>query len=70
MFHNKKLQQTSPNASKKTEKPILSVTFNGNDIATIICSLDLNKAHGHDMISIRMLKIYDKSYCKLIELIL
>ena len=35
--------------------------FNCNDIATIICSLDPNKAHDYDMISIRMFKICDKS---------
>ena len=41
--------------SKK--RSISSIIFNCNDIATIIRSLDPNKAHGHDMISIRMLKI-------------
>ena len=55
--------------SRKTEKSISSVTFNCNDIATIIHSLDLNKAHGYDIISIPMLKICDKSICKPIELI-
>ena len=42
--------------NKKTENSISSITFNCNDIATIIRSLDPNKAHGYDMISIRMLK--------------
>ena len=42
--------------NKKTENSISSITFNRNDIATIIRSLDPNKAHGYDMISIRMLK--------------
>ena len=55
--------------SKKTENSISSITFNRNDIATIICSLDPNKAHGYD-ISICMLKICDKSICKSLELIL
>ena len=32
-------------------------------------NLDLNKAHGHDMISIRMVKICDDSICKLLKLI-
>ena len=32
-------------------------------------SLDPNKAHGYDRISIRMLKICDKSICKPLELI-
>ena len=42
--------------NKKPENSISSITFNCNDIATIIRSLDPNKAHGYDMISIRMLK--------------
>ena len=55
--------------NKKTKNSISSITFNRNDIATIIRSLDPNKAHGYDMISIRMLKICDKSICKPLELI-
>ena len=55
--------------SKKMEKSISSIAFNCNDIATMNCSLDPNKAHGYDMISIRMLKICDKSICKPLELI-
>ena len=35
----------------------------------IILSLNSNKAHGHDNISIRMLKICDHSICKPLELI-
>ena len=46
------------------KKSILSVTFNCNDIATIFRSLDPNKAHGYNMISIRMFKICDKSIWK------
>ena len=55
--------------NKKTENSISSITFNCNDIATIIRSLDPNKAYGYDMISIRMLKICNKSICKPLELI-
>ena len=55
--------------NKKTNNSISSITFNRNDIATIIRSLDPNKAHGYNMISIRMLKICDKSICKPLELI-
>ena len=51
------------------EKSISSITFNCNDIATIICTLNPNKAHGYDMISIGLLKICDKSICKLLGLI-
>ena len=54
--------------SKKTEKSISSITFNCNDIAAIIRSLDLDKAYGYNMISIPMLKICDKFICKPLEL--
>ena len=55
--------------NKETNNSISSITFNRNDIATIIRSLDPNKAHDYDMTSIRMLKICDKSICKPFELI-
>ena len=50
--------------NKKTNNSISSITFNRNDIATIIRSLDPNKAYGYDTISIRKLSICDKSICK------
>ena len=56
--------------NKKTESSISSITFNCNDIATIIRSLDPNEAHGYDMISIHMLKTCDKYICKHLQLIL
>ena len=68
IFHNTKLKETSLNISKKTEKSISSITFNCNDIAAIIRSLDLDKAYGYNMISIPMLKICDKFICKPLEL--
>ena len=37
---------------KGTENAISSIDFGSDDIAKIIQKLDLNKAHGHDMISI------------------
>ena len=55
--------------SKKTENSISSITFNFNDIATIIRSLDPNKPHGHDVISNCMLNICGKPICKPPELI-
>ena len=57
------------NFLKKTGKSISAITFTCDDIATLIKSLDPNKAHGHDMISIRMLKICGKSICKPLDLI-
>ena len=38
------------------------------DIAKMIKNLDLNRAHGHDMISIRMLKLYGDSVLPPLEL--
>ena len=51
------------------EKSISSITLNYNDIATIVRNLDPNKAHGHDIVSIRMLKICGKLLCKPLKLI-
>ena len=47
---------------------ISSITFNCNDIATIIRSLDPNKNHSYGMISIRMFKIC-RPICKPLELL-
>ena len=52
-----------------TEKRLTKIRFSEDDIAKIIQNLDLNKAHGHDHISIRMLKICGKTICKLLECI-
>ena len=45
-------------------KSIAAITFTCDGIATLIKNLDPNKAHGHNMISIRMLKLCSKSICK------
>ena len=42
---------------KKTCQSLSTVEFSTYDILKIIRNLDLNTAHGHDMISICMLKI-------------
>ena len=49
---------------KRTENVISSIDFGSDDIAKIIYSLDPNKSHGHDMISIRMFKICSNSIYK------
>ena len=66
-----------PNSSKlpsvfirKTDKYLSTVTFYENEIKKAIRNLDPNKAHGHDMLSIRMLKICDDSLCGPLGLIL
>ena len=55
--------------SKKMGESRTTVDFSNKDILKIIRNLDPNTAHGHDMISIRMVKIYDDSICKLLKLI-
>ena len=47
--------------TKKTCQSLSTVEFSTNDILKIIRNLNPNKAHGHDMISIRMLKICNES---------
>ena len=37
------------------------LSFSDDQILRILRALDINKAHGHDEISIRMLKLWDKS---------
>ena len=66
-----------PNSSKllgvfirETHKYLSTVTFYENEIKKAIRNLDPNKAHGHDMLSIRMLKICDDSLCGPLGLIL
>ena len=54
---------------KRTDKFISSVSFSSNNIARIIGDLDPNKAHGHDMISIRIVKICGESILKPLEII-
>ena len=58
-----------PIFGKKTGKPISTVRFTSDDIATFIQNLDPNTAHGHDILSIRMLKLCGKSICKPFDLI-
>ena len=56
--------------TKNTCKSISSVEFSTYDILKIIRNLNPNKAHGYDMISIRMLKFCDESICKSLGIIL
>ena len=50
--------------TKKACQSLSTVEFSTNDILKIIRNLNPNKVHGHDMISIRMLKVCDESICK------
>ena len=52
-----------------TQSRLSSVTFSEDDIEKLIQKLDPNKAHGHDQISIRMLKLSSNSICKPLKII-
>ena len=52
-----------------TDNRLSTVNISIDDIAKIIQNLDLNKAHGHDKISIRMLQLCGNSICKPLNLI-
>ena len=47
-----------------TQTKLGSLDFNEGEILKIIRVLNINKAHGHDDISIRMIKICDESLLK------
>ena len=52
-----------------TTSLLSSLSIKECDILSILKSLDANKAHGHDDISIRMLKLSSKSILKLLKLL-
>ena len=52
-----------------TDNPLSTVTFSHEHIGKIIQNLNLNEAHGHDNISICMLKICASSIGAPLELI-
>ena len=43
----------------ETEARLTSTNFPDNDILKTKKSLDIEKAHGHDDIPVRMVKVYD-----------
>ena len=57
------------NQTYNTETKLLSFGIEDEDIYKIIETLDINKAHGHDEIFIRMLKLCDKSIVKPLSII-
>ena len=62
---------TLPNTcSKHTNNILDTILFSKDDIYKIMKNLDPKKAHGHNMISIRMIKLCGISICKLLEIIL
>ena len=55
---------------KLTNKSLDTVNFSTDDISKIINNLDPNKANGHDMLSIWMIKLCGNSTCKPLSIIL
>ena len=55
--------------SYKTNERLYWIKITDDDILKIIAKLDPNKAHGHDKMSIRMIKICSTSICKPLRLI-
>ena len=61
--------QLPPPLSYKSNKRLSSVKITDDNILKTIAKLDPNKGHGHDKISICMIKIYSTSICKPLRLI-
>ena len=53
--------------SKHTNNILDTNNFSKEDVCKIIKNLDPNKAHAHDMVSIRMIKLCAISICKPLE---
>ena len=47
-----------------TNERLSSIVFYDKDIIKTIRALNINKSHGHDDVSIRMIKIYDSALVK------
>ena len=58
-----------PNITFATEQKLSTLEFCTDDIVKIIKSLGPNKAHGHDEISIRMLKLCATSIAKTLSIL-
>ena len=69
MFYTEEQKRPTRNTLKKMRESLTIIDFSNNGILKIIRNLDPNKAHGHDMISIRMVKICNDSICKPLKLI-
>ena len=65
----KSSSQLSSHLHYLTDNCLSSLSFSQDDIDKIIQNLDPNKVHGHDNISIRMLKICGSSIYKPLEMI-
>ena len=69
MFSYKYRSVLSKTLTKKTHESLSTISFTSYDILKIIKNLDPTKAHDHDMVNIRMVKLCDASLCKPLVLI-
>ena len=69
MFFIKNCSKLPTNLRYITDKRLSTINFTTDNSEKIIVSLNPSKAHGHDSISIRMLKICGNTICKPLELI-
>ena len=67
-MHCNALWCTPSELSFKTGKFLSNITFTSDGIQEVIQNLGSEKAHGHDRISIRMLKIYEPSIFEPLEI--
>ena len=67
MLFNK--QQLPFNGASISTSLVSSVNIKEPDISNILKSLDINKSHGHNDISVRMLKLSHKSISKPLKLL-
>ena len=65
---SRKKKKSKKKNKKNTRESLTTIDCSNNDILKIIRNLDPNKAHGHDVISIRMVKICDDFICKPLKL--
>ena len=52
-----------------SESRLSAINFNNDDILKIIRSLNINKAHGHNNILFRMVKVCDRAIFKFLSII-
>ena len=69
MFSFKNWKSNSPQLLPHTNACLSTVKFSENDTLKGVRKLDQSKAHGHDKIIIRMLKLSDKAIRKPLHMI-
>ena len=58
-----------PSKSYLTASSLESITISGSDILKTIRSVGINKAHGHDDVSVRMMEICDDAFVEPLKML-